>query len=397
MTSPSYSKLKRDLVSIRPREAGFTIIELVIVMGLLAAFMLMLVQLMNQAMGLFTAGEKGQDLADRLQAATRAVTTTVDDMVGPKRDVMGMQDVDARLIVTWEPLGWKQTGAAGKLQVLRSTVRISEAQENALLIRKLRVEVEEKLQGEEAIARRVQELLAETPRLGRAQMLFTPWPRDKEGTFLELRRGLFLEGEDIEPLEIAKLGSRDLPPATVPLITRAVAQGLLHIEFEFWSQLTTDWQRLGDGGPEYVWDSARAGLFLDAQRRRERFTLDLGETSLRDPRDDVFPQWIRTTMVVAQGKNAAADSTLMRALSADATDMVLNSAEVLDEEADLRFVKVDAEWISYKAVSGDRLTGLKRGQRGSIAKEHSAGSGVWAGRTTVVVRRLLHGRDAWND
>ena len=48
------------------RERGFTLLELLIVMGILSAFLTMLVQLVDTGLRLFGEGELGQELADRV-------------------------------------------------------------------------------------------------------------------------------------------------------------------------------------------------------------------------------------------------------------------------------------------------------------------------------------------
>ena len=53
-------------------QSGFTLLELVVVMGLLSTFLLLLVQLVSSGAKLFDEGESGQDLADRTLVAHRA-------------------------------------------------------------------------------------------------------------------------------------------------------------------------------------------------------------------------------------------------------------------------------------------------------------------------------------
>lgn len=59
----------RSLVDQR----GFTLLELVVVMGILSGFLLMLVQFLDSGVQLFSEGENGQALADRAEAARTAV------------------------------------------------------------------------------------------------------------------------------------------------------------------------------------------------------------------------------------------------------------------------------------------------------------------------------------
>ena len=50
-------------------QAGFTLIELVVVMGILAGFLVMLVQLVDTGLRMFGEGELGQQFADRTSRA----------------------------------------------------------------------------------------------------------------------------------------------------------------------------------------------------------------------------------------------------------------------------------------------------------------------------------------
>ena len=58
--------------------------------------------------------------------------------------------------------------------------------------------------------------------------------------------------------------------------------------------------------------------------------------------------------------------------------------------------KIGGEWLRYGAVDGDRLMGLRRGQRGTKATAHDAGSQVHVGRTIEFVVPILHAKDDWN-
>jgi prepilin-type N-terminal cleavage/methylation domain-containing protein len=59
-------------VAAAAAQGGFTLIELVVVMGILSGFLVMLVQLVGIGLRLFSDGELGQALADRSRAAPSA-------------------------------------------------------------------------------------------------------------------------------------------------------------------------------------------------------------------------------------------------------------------------------------------------------------------------------------
>ena len=85
----------------RGAAAGFTILELTVVLGLLAAFMVFLIQLMTTGVELFDEGEEGQELSDLANTAGGAVRETMADLAGPRRSAFEPGKPDARLLVQW--------------------------------------------------------------------------------------------------------------------------------------------------------------------------------------------------------------------------------------------------------------------------------------------------------
>ncbi len=62
-----------------------------------------------------------------------------------------------------------------------------------------------------------------------------------------------------------------------------------------------------------------------------------------------------------------------------------------------RFVKIGPEWIEFTAVDGARITGCKRGVRGTTAVAHEHGARVHYGRTVVREIAVSTFRDAYRD
>ncbi|MBL8753083.1 MAG: type II secretion system protein, partial [Planctomycetes bacterium] len=56
-----------------PHRSGFTLVELLVVMGILSGFLIMLVQLLESGVRMFGEGELGQALADRAGQAQRVI------------------------------------------------------------------------------------------------------------------------------------------------------------------------------------------------------------------------------------------------------------------------------------------------------------------------------------
>jgi hypothetical protein len=124
------------------------------------------------------------------------------------------------------------------------------------------------------------------------------------------------------------------------------------------------------------------------------FGLDLGPASLDDPRDDVWPRWVRVTLVVAARRAAPPDSYLTQPVGEAEQSLALSRPEDLPAVDENPFVKVGAEWVRFGGIAGTSLTGLRRGQRGTRAVPHPAGTPVRAGRLLVLDLALPQGRDA---
>src|SRR5690606_25561442 len=141
-------------------------------------------------------------------------------------------------------------------------------------------------------------------------------------------------------------------------------------------------------------DSARAGLLTSPEPTAEDFGLDLGAASFADARDDLWPRWVRVTVVVGPPAASPPPAALARALAAGATTVVVTRPDELPDPAVDPFVKIGPEWIRFEAVRGRELVGVRRGERGTRAREHGVGTAVRFGRTLHFDVPLPHGRDA---
>ena len=220
-------------------QRGFTLIELVVVMGILTIFASFLVQLTGTSVGLFQDGERGQDLADRADAAASTLHGAVGAMIGPGGLDLDGEDPSTRLVVQWVAVapaassktGASKTGAAeakpaylgSRVQVLRSTVQIDAETETELLRPTLLQEAAATAAAPTptAIGERLDELLAAAPRGGRAQMLLVARPAgDADGAFFDLRRVLLLPGQ---LLEIGRQRYVDMMGGADAILSRAQA------------------------------------------------------------------------------------------------------------------------------------------------------------------------------
>lgn len=392
-------------------ERGFTLLELVVVMGILSGFLIMLVQLVDAGLRLFGDGEMGQALADRTSQAQRTIGDELRALRGSStgRDRDGVED---RLLVQWLPIGLPSRAEAGAthVQVLRGAVHLAPDRELALIEGRLAVQIatEHPELGPAELDKAIAEAKEKEPLRGIGNLLLLPWRQENaDDAVVELRAGWLLPGQLVpngdrlvDPFAAVVPGSADLPALLVHKLTVPLLTDLLHVEFAFWSQRTEGWERTsgtstGGAGPERIWDSARGGWLVDAQSGGE-WAFDRGAESLQDPRDDIHPHAIRVLCVAAQPGNFSPEGLLAEPLDADAQTAVLVNGDRFPGALDGGWFKVRGEWLRYDERDGDVLRGLRRGQRGTKAIDHPAGVRVHVGRSVEFVIPVPHWKDDWN-
>ena len=383
-------------------EAGFTIIEITIVMGLLSVFMVFLLQIVLTTTEVFESGQRGQELSTRALAVRRAAEESLAAMIGPTREGKSISS-DARLLVQWTPIGFvddEQVPASGRSQVLRATVRVDKYREKALLKETFKAAALDALGAGtdlEELAEIVQAMLHKTGFKGRGEMLLLAWPEgDAEGAYLDLRRGFFLPGELMNQ---RFFGADGINAKRVQAETEVVATGLLYMSYRFGSQLTTNWiDAPSAGGPELSWDSSRRGWLsgADADFESENFSLDLGGPSATDSTDDVFPRYIELTLVAGMSSQSLPDSQLATGVSESDTNILLINMDRLPDPIQDNYLKIGSEWVKFSEAYGNELRGVRRGRRGTSAQSHDPGTGVRAGKTQIIMIPIAHARDSWN-
>ena len=400
--------------------AGFTLIELLVVMGILSGFLVMLVSLVDSGLTMFRDGETSQVLADRGARAQQVIRDELSRLRGSAtgRDRQAVED---RLVVQLLPIGLPPQPVRGAtlVQVVRAAVHLAPDRELAVVGKLLAAEVFEEdpsLTPEEVLAE-VDKRRASEPLRGVGNLLMLPWRQEgDDDALLELRAGWLLPGQVlpsgpdrfVDPFGVVVPGGDELPGLMVYELTEPVLQNLLHFEIGLWSQRTTSWgdQRGPLHGfqsgaapdlqqPMAIWDSARGGWLVDAASGGE-FAFDVGPWSERDPTDDIHPHAILVRVVVAQDREATPEGLLANFLGKEDTALTLYDGTAFPGNRDGGYVKIGGEWLRYTELDGDRLIGLKRGQRATMIEEHATGSVVHVGRTVEFVVPVLHAKDDWN-
>jgi prepilin-type N-terminal cleavage/methylation domain-containing protein len=397
------------------RPHGFTLIELLVVMGLLSGFLLMLVQLVDSGVRMFGEGELGQALADRSSRAQRAITAELAQLYGNAtgRDADRCTD---RLVLQQLPVGLPSQAERGAtlVQLLRAAVHLPPDRELPLIEAMLtaRVLTATPTLDDAAVQKQVAELRRFEPLRGLGNLLLVPWRQEgADDALLELRAGWLLPGQVVpigpdrfvDPFQVPVPGGAELPGIAVYRMTTPILTDLLHVELQAWGQRTRAW---GDGNVAAasaqtfgakalpVWDSARGGWLVD-QPSGGVFPLDRGPTSADDPRDDVHPHALLVRCVVAQPADYAPEGLLAAPLEAGDTTLLLYDGDRFPG-TDGGYFKIRGEWIGFSERQGDRLLGLRRGQRLTKPLDHPAGTRVHVGRSIEFVVPLAHGKDDWN-
>lgn len=388
------------------RHGGFTLLELVVVLGILVGFLVMLVQFVDQGVRLFDEGEAGQQLADRAEVARVAVERELAAITADGRRIEPGVPRD-RLVVQLLPIGLpaKAGIADPKGFVLRAGVTLAPIEEERLQEASALLKAATELgadAGGPALQARARELQAAMGLRGRGRIVIALWPQSDDGALLELRIGRFLEdqlllvGDDlVDPFAVPVPGTSELPSLLLHAHTDLLVGNLLHAELKFWSQTTKGWDQTGVGGPEAVWDSARGGWLGDPSFPPV-FRLDRGPESLADPTDDVHPHAVRVLLVLGDDGGRPLDGLLADTLDVDAQVAVLVNGERFPGPTDGGWAKIEREWVHYAERVGDELRGLRRGQRGSRAAAHPGSAAVRVGRTVEFTVPMPHAKDDWN-
>jgi prepilin-type N-terminal cleavage/methylation domain-containing protein len=185
--------------------------------------------------------------------------------------------------------------------------------------------------------------------------------------------------------------------AEVRTVARPIMTGVLHFGALWRRSFATDWNEtgpiaLGDETAPYVgpeWDSTRG---FD-----RAFALHVGETSRGDPSDDIFPAFVRLELTL-QGEGTfgftRGDVLLTKPVAAD--DYLIYPAEVdsffsLSLGTGSLWLKVGTEWMSYDRTSIDvasRSIRVQRGKRDTKAQAHGAPAWVHLGTPVQTELRL---------
>lgn len=190
--------------------------------------------------------------------------------------------------------------------------------------------------------------------------------------------------------------------AEVKEACRPVARGLLHFGATWRRVFADSWEQelgigLGEQAPYVgpVWDSTRA--------LEKTWPLHKGPQSLVDPSDDIFPPFVRLEATLAQVTQfgpGRGEFTLREGVGADDTVLKVGDVDILMQpnRGRIRWIKVDAEWMSYELRDVDYQKGevrVRRGRRGTKPVPHDSGAWCYVGTGATLQMRLPVFRDGY--
>jgi prepilin-type N-terminal cleavage/methylation domain-containing protein len=389
---------------------GFTVLELLVAMAMFAVLGTAVVALLAQGLGIFAEGTADTSMQDRLQAIVPTL----------RADLAGIQPVEAIGVpppVAVQPSFGKPlppgtpTPPAPEVPAQRircSTVKLSDLPTDiqtvpyvAIVRTNARESEDPQLRQAGSTTRSAVELKPWNPASvdsgvvgdmmapgGFVEVLWIAVPEDVDRPgILTLYRGFLAPAGGpktlLDPKNFDSL-------AKVRQVARAVQTGVLDFRVTFRNIFATSWEdgagkgRIQDGMPYVgtVWDSTRG---LD-----DKFALYRSKESATDVRDDVFPSMARIELTLANPGPygfTRGDTRLTAAAGVDAKTFEIEDVNLLLRPgvADRAF-KVDAEWVgtTFERIDlTERRVVVTRGERGSVAREHTADAPVYVGSSVA--------------
>jgi prepilin-type N-terminal cleavage/methylation domain-containing protein len=349
------------------RSRGMTLVELLVAMALLASLGALVVQLMRNSFELYAAGERrGEYAANAMVALDR-----LDDDL---RNVVA--DPDGRFVL-------EQRGGAGTdvpalvLRLVRTTPQ-GEMRHPVLRVAGTKAQAAAAYSGRDPGPAARSEIGAPTNLIEVCYALVQD-PAIDAGVmtlYRAERAPAYQPGATFFDAERGEIDS-----AWVRANMDPVSTGVLALHLLCRGPATEDWNEeslLESGGAAagalISWDSTRAILPAST------FGMAVGEGSLGEPRDDVFPSHVRAVLVMA--RPGRPDAKLGSRLVGGVADLTVDRADRLPRAQDEdRYVKVGFEWMEIRANAGYGAQVARGRRRSGGNTTYETGTPVYAGKT----------------
>lgn len=394
MNSSNYIKIRRR------RRRGFTLVELLVVMGILIAFTYMSVRLLSGGIQVWKVAEDARDQDERARVALDLLRQDLwlADASERSRFINDYSEITTR----GEPMN------VARLRFVRSMSRADEA----------RLRSGFASQGQAAVAGQTVALpavalptvisskggaAAAEPEggIGLLEVAYSTVadPAAKDPALLILRRAAVAAEPEIgapntifTTIFTKDFFTRQKRGFMDPAIGGGVIGGVLYFGVQLASQKTVNFEKPREqGGPEWAWDSTR-GEFLGIKAPGyNKFSMSLARPSL--PRERVFPRRFRIILILAREDSDRRIVTLAKDAEAAANEFILDDPDPLPVGSG-DFVKIGGE-ICEVNEAGPRILRIKsRGAFATDIVQHKAGLAVHRGRIFIMEIPNLAWRDA---
>lgn len=216
---------------------------------------------------------------------------------------------------------------------------------------------------------------------GRVESAFVPQPDLRKGYEgrLVLWRGL---KSPIGGKQSLFARARNDPSGLEGALLEPVAEDVLYFGLAFIDPSVSDPGANPDvGGPLVVWDSTRG--ILPAGEGYLGFRHARGPTSLENPDDDVFPEAVRITVIVAPPPSEAPQTVLGNEMQSTTTSVrveVRSGQQLRQLGSSLTPMKIGHEWLEAGDSDGVSMAIGRRGLFGTLAAAHAPGAPILHGR-----------------
>lgn len=362
---------------------GFTLIEMLVVMTLLVSFGYLVFSLMRGSLELWRKGESGRDLGEKAAA--------VFDIL--ERDLRSMHTgPEGRLLCETglETAGPKTQSPSRRLSLVRSVSRAEEA----AAFRRLGI-----LDGPPGVEGEPTKIVPSSGGLIEIAYAARKDARSEDPGIQVLYRGVSPRGggEGQSFFSEGFFANAGVWGGSM----KEVTSGVLYFGIAFGPESTDNWQPgdesapTGRNDPIFCWDSTRGWLGKTADLPANRFPFAKGESSLGDPRDDLYPSYLFLTLALERDASETRLTFLRERIDETERRFEVDDPKRLPN-AFPAFIKIDAEWMEISGIEGKSVAVKTRGARSSVQAAHEAGTKIHAGETFTTMIRLEHRKEDWN-
>lgn len=380
------------------RIRGFTLVELLVVLGLLSAFTYLAFRLLSGGLAIWRIADESRDQDQRAQVILDFL----------RRD-LAVADGSARsrfVVDHSEYTVSRESHGQVRLRFVRTLNRADEARArqgfaapSVLTSRRDgAATVVDTEAGAPVPPATGTGLDAPRRSVGLLEVAYAAVPdasrKENDGAVQVLRRGTVLfdpdnPGQSVfarDYFERAKGGFLDR--------SGELAGGVLHFGLLLASGDTMSFTGpAGAGGPETAWDSTRFEFSNVKAEGKGRFTF--ASPVALPARERVFPRRVQVTLVLEREDPDRRRLRLARALDATAMEIRIDDPRPIGVKAD-ELVKIGGEWIQLQGAEPGVLRARARGALGTRPVPHDAGHVVHRGRLYTAEFPLDCARDAFS-